>query len=174
MSRSKPLRPNDLMSTATGRNNVKRGLEATNGWMRELKGLPAPVLEKERTYTKRMDIISEHSHQVAVIAWWDKLGRHNYGLPSCALFAVPNAAKRSLALGAYMKAEGLRAGVPDLVMPVPRGGKPGLYIEMKREDGIVSGAQVEVQAFLLLQGYEVLTCYSADEAIAAIVKYVAV
>lgn len=57
------------------------------------------------------------------------------------LFAVPNAAKRSPRLGAYMKAEGLKAGVPDLVLAKPVGPFGALYIELKAMDGRVSPEQ---------------------------------
>lgn len=38
------------------------------------------------------------------------------------LYHIPNEGKRSLKEGARMKAEGLKAGVPDLCLPVARGG----------------------------------------------------
>src|SRR5699024_2367061 len=47
------------------------------------------------------------------------------------MYHVPNEGKRSARQGARMRAEGLRAGVPDICLPVPRGGYSALYIELK-------------------------------------------
>lgn len=60
------------------------------------------------------------------------------------LYHVPNEGKRSRTAGARMKAEGLKKGVPDLCLPVARGGCHGLYIELKREkSGKATAAQIE-------------------------------
>ena len=49
------------------------------------------------------------------------------------LYHIPNEGKRSRATGARLVAEGLKRGVPDICLPVARGGCHGLYIELKRE-----------------------------------------
>jgi len=58
------------------------------------------------------------------------------------LYAVPNGATTSRQEGSRLKAEGLKAGVPDIVLPVARvlDGRlyTHLYIELKRRDGIPS------------------------------------
>lgn len=51
------------------------------------------------------------------------------------IHSVPNAGKRSPAAAAWLRAEGMRIGVPDLDLPVMRRGYAGLRIEMKRSDG---------------------------------------
>lgn len=48
------------------------------------------------------------------------------------LYHIPNEGKRSRATGRRMVAEGLKKGVPDICLPVARGGSHGLYIELKR------------------------------------------
>lgn len=162
------------MRTARERNDVTRGLEEMHGWKREEKGLPAPILERERTYTKS-DITSEWHHQATVIAWWNKIGSRQFSLPTYALFSVPNGAALSggAAGSANLQRAGMRSGIPDLILAVQRKGKPGLFCEMKREDGRLSEVQIEVQAWLLLQGYEVITCKGADPAIYEITRYLA-
>ena len=50
-------------------------------------------------------------------------------------FAVPNGGDRHPAVAAKLKAEGVKSGVPDIVLPVARGGYFGLIIEMKRQTG---------------------------------------
>lgn len=47
------------------------------------------------------------------------------------LYAIPNGGHRRASVAGRMKAEGVKAGVPDLHLPVPRCGYASLYIEMK-------------------------------------------
>ena len=55
------------------------------------------------------------------------------------LFAIPNAGgytggfSRNAGRVANMKKEGVKPGVPDICLPVARGGYHALYIEMKRQ-----------------------------------------
>lgn len=72
----------------------------------------------------------EREHQRALIRWCNVAVRQH---PELAwLYAVPNAGRREGKTGKLMVAEGLKAGVPDVCLPVPRGGWHGLYIELKR------------------------------------------
>lgn len=70
-----------------------------------------------------------------------------------------------------LKAEGLVSGMPDLFLPVPNGLYPGLFIEMKAEDGKVSEEQERVIEALGLHGYKVVVCYGHREAIAELTHY---
>lgn len=57
-------------------------------------------------------------------------------------FAIPNDGKRSFQTGKRFKKIGLKAGVPDLFIPMPTPQYPGLFIEMKRKrGGIISAPQ---------------------------------
>lgn len=47
------------------------------------------------------------------------------------LFHVPNGGSRDRREAARLKAQGVRAGVPDLCLPVPSGAYHGLFIELK-------------------------------------------
>ena len=47
------------------------------------------------------------------------------------LYHIPNGGRRDAKEAAHLKRQGVRAGVPDLCLPVPRGGFHGLYIELK-------------------------------------------
>ena len=51
------------------------------------------------------------------------------------LHAIPNGARTSMSVAKRLKATGLRAGVPDLHLPVARGGYHGLWLELKRQLG---------------------------------------
>jgi hypothetical protein len=47
------------------------------------------------------------------------------------LHAIPNGGHRHKATAARLKAAGVKAGVPDICLPVARGDWHGLYIELK-------------------------------------------
>lgn len=47
------------------------------------------------------------------------------------LHAVPNGGDREAWVGAKMKAEGVKKGVPDMFLPIPIGMYAGLVIELK-------------------------------------------
>lgn len=91
------------------------------------------------------------------------------------LFAVPNGGQRTVAQAVWMKQEGLRKGVPDLCLPVPRvrdGHVCGsLFIEMKRKGGRLSAEQQQWQLALNANGALACVCYSYDEAVEAITAY---
>ena len=87
--------------------------------------------------------------------------------------AAPNAGKRSYALAAYMRAEGLRGGVPDICLPVPRGPYAALYIEMKSRRGVASPAQQQWLQGLTALGNRAVLCYGCDAAWAEIMAYLA-
>lgn len=75
-------------------------------------------------------IPTEAQEQKALFEWAEWAKRRH---PELALmYHIPNEARRSYALGKEMKAQGVRSGVPDICLPVPRGGYGALYIEMKR------------------------------------------
>ena len=61
------------------------------------------------------------------------------------LFAVPNGGARGRTEAAIMKAEGVTAGVTDLILLLGRGGFNALCIEMKTPDrrSVLSDAQIE-------------------------------
>ena len=73
--------------------------------------------------------MSEHDEQVALFNW---AMRQECIYPELELFhAIPNGGHRHKATAAKLKAEGVKAGVPDTFLPVARRGFHGLYIEMK-------------------------------------------
>lgn len=91
--------------------------------------------------------------QVALFRWVE-LQKRVY--PDLALlFAIPNGGERNAIVAAKMKAEGVRRGVPDLFLPVPRGLWHGLFIELKAGRNTASPEQKEWIARLSAQGYRV-------------------
>ena len=76
---------------------------------------------------------SEEEEQAAVMEWAMLMERQ---YPELALlFHIPNGADRHPAVAAKLKRQGVKAGVPDLFLPVARGGWHGLFVEMKRQKG---------------------------------------
>lgn len=87
------------------------------------------------------------------------------------MYAIPNGGSRNVIEAKYLKASGVRAGIPDICLPVPRHGYGALYIEMKSKNGKVSGIQKDIFGKLSLFYNKVVVCYSANEAIKAIEAY---
>lgn len=113
---------------------------------------------------------SEHQEQVAVIQWWGHAcGKYN--LPEFALFAIPNGGARDMITGARLKAEGVRGGVLDLALPVPRGIYHGAFIEMKVGYNKPSDKQDAFIEFLRASGYHASVHWSSTSAIAEIEGY---
>lgn len=113
---------------------------------------------------------SEHVEQRALVAWATIQSKTIHELAS--LFSVPNGAHVSKAQAGKLKSEGLKAGVPDLFLAIPRRGYSGMFIEMKRvTGGIVSQAQKEWHRRLSDNGYKVVVCRGFDVAKEEILNY---
>lgn len=139
---------------------------------------------KPKTGRKPRKIVpSEHDEQAKVISWFSEYCLER-GMNDRLLFCIPNGAHLagSAKLRGFkmfkLKSEGLRVGVPDLMLAIVRDDIgihlqfAGLFIEMKRIGGDKpTQAQQEYHALLQAQGYRVLTCFGADEAIGAITEY---
>lgn len=87
------------------------------------------------------------------------------------LYHVPNGGKRSTTEAARFKRMGVKAGVPDLVLPVPRGGYAGAYIELKVPGNRTTTQQEWWIERLRQQGYFVAVCYGNRQAIEKIMEY---
>lgn len=113
----------------------------------------------------------EEREQCGLIEW-AKLNMKKY--PELELLhAIPNGGSRSTIEGARLKRQGVKPGMPDLCLPVGRGGYHALYIEMKHSKGKVSPVQHDVHRILLAFGNRVAVCYSAKEAASEILEYLA-
>lgn len=87
-------------------------------------------------------------------------------------FHIPNGGSRNKIEAARLKAQGVKAGVPDVFISVPRGGYHGLYIEMKRQvGGKMREGQKEIIPRLRAQGYCVEICKGFHPAADVIEKY---
>ena len=114
---------------------------------------------------------TEHQVQCTLIQWW-QMQCKKWKVPECLLFAVPNGGHRNIITAKKLKDEGVRAGVPDLFLAVPRGIWHGLFVEMKRNNRCrPSGNQVKMLKLLQTRGYHTVVAHSFDEAVEAIKTY---
>lgn len=89
--------------------------------------------------------------------------RYQYPSLSRILFAVPNGGRRGRIEAAIMKAEGVVAGVSDLILLYPSGEYHALCIEMKTEKGRQQDSQKEFQQAVERFGYKYAVCRSFED-----------
>ena len=150
-----------------------------------LAGSPLPAPTRRRTLPHRL----ESAQGMALIRWADlaaRAGRHELAQ----LRHIPNGGARDARIGAQLKAEGVRRGTWDYVLPVVMHTSPmlegdqhrcirwpGLWIELKIEserktkNGGLSTSQVAFGEFIHAQGYATVVAYSWLEAKEAIEAY---
>ena len=115
-------------------------------------------------------IPSEDEEQMAVIDWAERMTPIYPALKL--LHHIPNGGKRSKAEAGRFRAMGVKSGVPDLFLPVPRGKFHGLWIEMKRtKDGKLSENQKWWLKALNSLGYSAQVAYGAEQAIRQLEEY---
>jgi hypothetical protein len=124
---------------------------------------------RSKPRAKRPKVLHPTEHQIQK-AFFDWLALAYPGA-NLVTWATPNAARRSYQMAAVMKAEGLRSGVPDVFMAVPRGQSHGLFLEFKSHAGRLTANQVDFCANLVGMGYQVLVVRSLDEARLAVTRY---
>ena len=110
-------------------------------------------------------IPTEHQEQSLVVKYCT--------LKKIPIFHIPNGSYKSVTARTKSKQEGLKAGVPDLMLPVPNKNHHGLFIEMKRvKNSKVSVQQKQWIELLNKQGYKAIVCYGNNEAIKEIENYI--
>ena len=113
---------------------------------------------------------TEDAEQAALFQWAERAACTMPELDM--LYAIPNGGLRSKVTAARLKATGVRPGVPDLCLPVARGGSHGLYIELKRaKGGKVSETQRGWLLALNIQGYLAVVCYGWEDARKTVENY---
>jgi len=111
----------------------------------------------------------EDNEQISLFDW--------AALQSCkypelnVMFHIPNGGKRNAREGARFKRMGVKSGVPDLFLPVPRGKYHGLFIELKSANGRPTEHQREWLSRLSALGYAACICFGCEEAQRDIIKY---
>lgn len=114
----------------------------------------------------------EHDEQVMLFQWAALAqGQH----PELRLLvAIPNGGERHKAVAAKLKAEGVKPGFPDIMLPVARCGRHGLFIELKRRNGVPSDVKPSQRSWLdalEAEGYRVVVAYGWEEARDGILFY---
>jgi len=114
----------------------------------------------------------EHLEQSALFQW---AALNEERIPELKnLFAIPNGGHRHKAVAAKMKAEGVKAGVPDIFLAFPWSGFFGLFIEMKAGKNKTTPSQNEWIIRLQQAGYMVVVCYGWEAAKKEILDYLEV
>lgn len=127
--------------------------------------------ENEERRARRKVGHEESALQRACVAWF----RCQYPEHAPLLFAVPNGGRRSRTEAAIMKAEGVTAGVADLILLEARGGWGALCLEMKTEskDSRQSVSQRDWQKATERWGNLYRVCRTFEEFEAVVREYMA-
>lgn len=88
------------------------------------------------------------------------------------LYHIPNGGKRNQKEAFNLKRQGVRAGVPDLCLPVARGKFHALYIELKVGKNTATQKQKAWIKKLEKQGNLALVCYGWEEASKVLLNYI--
>lgn len=111
----------------------------------------------------------EYQHQVAVFMWAE---REQVNYPELRLLnASANGMKRTPGVGAKLKKSGVKAGYPDIFLPVARHGFHGLYVELKIGDNKLRPNQREWRDWLREQDYMCMMCVGKDAVKRTIIDY---
>lgn len=110
----------------------------------------------------------EHALQCTCVRWF----RYEHSDMAELLFAVPNGGRRDKQSGARLKAEGVLAGVSDLILMLPNSRSHALCVEMKTTEGRQSEAQKLWQFHVEAVGYEYRVCRSVDDFIETVENYI--
>ncbi len=114
---------------------------------------------------------SEAQHQAAVIKWTQQSSIRRQWPELALLFHIPNGGTRDPVEAKHLKQQGVKSGVPDLCLPVARGGYHGLYIETKTESGRAGREQKWWGEQLLAQGYFWEICHGWESAVRVLEWY---
>ena len=106
---------------------------------------------------------SEYDHQRRLHVWLVKRDILH--------FHCPNELIRNEAEGRAQGMIGMYPGVPDLIIPLARKPYHALVLELKRQEGVVSGAQQWWLAKLSQEGYRALVSRSFDESVGIVEDY---
>ncbi len=115
-------------------------------------------------------ITQNEATEQTILMKWAKLNSNRYPELDL-LFHIPNGGSRNKLEAKHLKEQGVKSGVPDLCLPVPRGLYHGLYIELKAHKNQPSDAQRWWIAVLKNQGYYVTVCWGWEQAANIISKY---
>ncbi len=112
---------------------------------------------------------SEHDEQAALFDWAAAMAGEHPELDM--LYANPNGGHRHISVAVAMKAEGQKAGIPDICLPVARGRWHALYIELKVKPNRPTSEQLAWIERLRHYGNSAVVCYGMQDAANTIMAY---
>ncbi len=116
-----------------------------------------------------LKLTGEDKIQAEIVQWAYKESKNN---PDLWLLAhCPNGGWRGYAAGMRFKSLGVKAGIPDLMLLVAKGGFIGFWLEVKTATGKVADNQKEWHRRLQAAGHCVGVVRTAEEGINAIKWY---
>ena len=92
-------------------------------------------------------------------------------LPDKLLFAVPNGGSRNIIEATNLKRQGVKSGVSDVILQIPKKGYASLCLEFKTTKGRQSEEQKEYQRQVEMSGSKYVIVRSAREAIDVMKEY---
>lgn len=125
-----------------------------------------------KTTIARRPMDFEGREQQMLVSWLEIQHRAAYAVT----WHTPNGGARDKATAGKLKAQGVKAGVPDLQLAQARGGFFGLFIEFKATppyDAAVSGVQKDMLGRLKAEGYRAVVCRGIEDAMREINAYLA-
>lgn len=114
---------------------------------------------------------SESQHQMAVMKWTQQESIRRKWPELKLLFHIPNERYCTPQQGKNLQRMGVKRGVPDLFLPVPRGRYKGLWLEMKTERGTTTDDQEWWGRQLQGQGYMWEVCHGWESAVRVLEWY---
>lgn len=124
-------------------------------------------MERKRKKKQKYDD-EEHRIQCSCVKWFNL----KYPKLKGRLFAVPNGGRRDTVTGGKLKAEGVTAGVSDLILLKSNRDYGALLIEMKKKGGYQSPSRKEWQKIICENGeYKYVLCFSLDDFIREVDDY---
>ena len=105
--------------------------------------------------------------QINLINWL----RFNYPEIEKNTFHIPLQRKCSIQQGILLKKMGVKPGMADLFIAIPKNGKSGLWIELKSEKGKLSLEQKEFLSRMTINGYVAIAAWGFEAAKEFILKY---
>ncbi|PXW40593.1 VRR-NUC domain-containing protein [Erwinia sp. AG740] len=127
-------------------------------------------LETRKGKVRKVYHQAELEEQAALIEWADKTVIDGIRIGDY-LLHIPNEGKRGPKAARDAKRLGMRSGVHDLFLALPRGEYAGLWIEMKAVGGRPTPGQLEWQELMRAAGYRAEICYGFDSARNEIERY---
>jgi len=133
-----------------------------------MRAVPMKIFKPKKPSAPRID--REGLEQAALVK------ELFFSLPKVAalIYHVPNGGQRHKAVAAKLKEQGVKAGVPDLVLPMARGGYFGLYLEFKATPPNAAPVSPSQHAWLRQlseQGYLAIVCRGHFDAMEQIRAY---